>query len=113
MRRFFATRPAWCTYLLLLLLTMQLVVPVRAAVPAFLVKDINPGLTANCGYNSSCISSPIAMNNELFFAADNGHSTGQLWKSDGSTNGTTLVKETNPLSVSPLPFTLTNVAGTL
>jgi ELWxxDGT repeat protein len=53
------------------------------------------------------------MNNELFFAADNGHATGQLWKSDGTPTGTTLVKETNPLSDSPLPFALTNVAGTL
>jgi ELWxxDGT repeat protein len=52
------------------------------------VKDINPG-------SSSSPQLFAAVGNTLFFVADDG--TGQaLWKSDGTENGTMLVKNTNP-----------------
>ena len=68
-----------------------------------LVKDIDPG---------SDDSSPTQLtdvNGTLFFIA-NGD---QLWKSDGTENGTVRVKNMQPGSESPSPTQLTNINGTL
>ncbi|MWB93683.1 T9SS type A sorting domain-containing protein [Flavobacterium sp. GA093] len=55
-----------------------------------LVKDINPG------GNSSYITLSKAVNNTLYFAADEGVTGNELWKSDGTDSGTMLVKDINP-----------------
>jgi ELWxxDGT repeat protein len=86
-----------------------------SATGTVLVKDINPAAGA--------AFSPFPMeltnvNGTLFFGADDGAHGFELWKSDGSSAGTTLVKDINPSGssiTSPLtqgPF-LTNVNGTL
>jgi len=54
------------------------------------VNDINPG-----GTNSSP-SGFTVFNGALYFQADDGVSGIELWKTDGTANGTVLVKDINP-----------------
>lgn len=58
-----------------------------------LIKDINPG--TNPFYNPSPRDF-INVNDRLFFTADNGVNGRELWVSDGTEAGTTLVKDINP-----------------
>ena len=69
-----------------------------------LIKDINPDLPpgARCDQGECGIpkgwshpDTPTAMGNTLFFAADDGKHGVELWKSDGTEKGTTLVKDIN------------------
>jgi ELWxxDGT repeat protein len=69
-----------------------------------LIKDINPDLPpgarcdqAECGIPKgwSHPDTLTAMGNTLFFAADDGKHGVELWKSDGTEKGTTLVKDIN------------------
>ena len=87
-----------------------------------LVKDIFPGAPAG-DVNSSYPIDLTDVNGTLFFAADDGVSGHELWRSDGTATGTVLVKDIVPgtrgafdqlpsLPVLP-PHWLTNVSGTL
>jgi ELWxxDGT repeat protein len=80
-----------------------------------LVRDIDPG------GDGAKLAELTNVNGTLFFAASDGQDgvvgpdggTGlELWKSDGTTAGTVLVKDIAPFS-SSLPRELTNVNGTL
>ena len=53
------------------------------------------------------------VNGTLFFTADDGTHGSELWKSDGSSAGTMLVKDINTGSLNSYPRVLTNVNGTL
>ena len=70
--------------------------PAQAAVAPTLVKDINPGA------GSSFPDQFVATNGTLFFWAEDARKRPSLWKSDGTTAGTTLLKATgfpNPVAV--------------
>jgi ELWxxDGT repeat protein len=94
-----------------------------------LVKDIFPGghtdYWGNYGLNSSYPRNLTNVNGTLFFTADDTNGA-ELWKSDGTAAGTTLVKDIYPgsgwfyknyqweyLPNSADPSSLTNVNGTL
>jgi ELWxxDGT repeat protein len=101
--------PCWALFVGLVLVLSQSQPGAAQAEPPGpeLVKDINqqgPG---------SGVSSPLVVNNTLFFAANNHHSGYELWKSDGTVAGTQLVKDIWPGAASSYPSSLTNVNGTL
>jgi len=72
-----------------------------------LVKDINP--TGNC-HLSGAFLFIFAHDNQFYFVAEDGTSGRELWKSDGTTAGTVLVKDINSGSNQSWPkgFTLLN-----
>ncbi len=77
-----------------------------------LVKDIHPGR------NFGLVGDPeprrlTNVNGTLFFEADDSVSGKELWKSDGTLNGTTRVKDINPGALNSQPQYLTNFNGTL
>jgi ELWxxDGT repeat protein len=65
-----------------------------------LLKDINPGSSEDyfgeISPNSSNPSNFTEFNNKLYFIADDGENGGELWVSDGTENGTQLLKDINP-----------------
>src|SRR5436305_12973316 len=79
----------------------------RQLLAAVLVSDINPGAP------SSAPITGITINNTIYFAADDGAHGSELWKSDGSTAGTSLVKDINPGLGASNPTGLTNINGIL
>ncbi len=66
----------------------------------FMIKDINPGAADALARG---IQNLKAINNVLYFAADDGVHGRELWKSDGTNAGTVLVKDINPGSNSSNP----------
>jgi len=75
-----------------------------------MVKDIRPGS------DSSIPASPdifANVNGTLFFAANDGVHGFELWKTDGTELGTTMVKDIAPAGASSSPRALVNVNGTL
>jgi ELWxxDGT repeat protein len=74
-----------------------------------LVQDIFPGPF------SSIPQALTNVNGTVFFAADDGTHGKELWKSDGTSSGTVLVKDINPGGNSSMPYTpyMANVNGTL
>ena len=58
-----------------------------------MVKDINPG---NAGVvDCNCLRAITVVGNTLYFTADDGTHGEELWKSDGTTSGTVMVKNIN------------------
>ncbi len=74
--------------------------PLAAAGAPFVVKDIN-------GTGASAPTELVTMGVVTYFAADNGVNGVELWKSDGSTGGTMLVKDICPGACSAAPYELT------
>jgi ELWxxDGT repeat protein len=76
-----------------------------------LVKDIWPDMGP--GAESSSPGQLTNVDSTLFFAAQDGTRGRELWKSDGTAAGTTLVKNIDRGSGDSWPWDLTNVDGTL
>jgi ELWxxDGT repeat protein len=64
-----------------------------------LVKDIKPGVSDGI---ENTVNHFMHLNDQFLFIADDGTTGRELWKSDGTTAGTKLVKDINP---GPYPFT--------
>ena len=61
-----------------------------------LVKDIDPGHTATTPCRTTVTARLTEVGGTLFFAADSPDHGRELWKSDGTTGGTVLVKDIKP-----------------
>jgi len=73
-----------------------------------LVKDIRPGIAP------STPTELTDVNGALLFVADDGANGAELWKSNGTTAGTRLLKDVNPgAGAASSPHELVNVNGTL
>lgn len=73
-----------------------------------LVKDINPGAGSSFSYRFSDFT---VFNNALYFHAQDGVTGNELWKTDGTSAGTVLVKDINPapgVGSAPTDFTVFN-----
>jgi hypothetical protein len=89
------------------LLVLAIAAPAAAAGPPILVKDINRS-------GSSFPTELTVVGNTVFFAADDGIHGVELWKSDGTTAGTKMVKDIRPYgAASSGPSDLINFNGTL
>jgi ELWxxDGT repeat protein len=75
-----------------------------------MVTDINPGVGAAGGFDPRNLT-PIGQT--LFFTANDGVHGYELWKSDGTSDGTSMVKDLVAGAGSSNPTSLTNVNGTL
>jgi ELWxxDGT repeat protein len=82
------------------------------AAGTMMVKDIRPGSASGIDseYSDSYL---INVNGTLFFTAADGSHGVELWKSDGTAEGTVMVKDIYPGASGSSPVTLTNVNGTL
>jgi ELWxxDGT repeat protein len=76
-----------------------------------LVKDINPGAGHGTSYNAT--NSPMAVNGVVFFVGNNGVDGLELWKTDGTSAGTVMVKDIRAGSTSSNPDAFLNLNGTL
>jgi ELWxxDGT repeat protein len=78
-----------------------------------LVADINPGSNSYGTPNSSNPTELTNVGGTLFFVANEGASSEELWRSDGTAGGTQLVDDIELGSSDSLSLFLTNVRGTL
>lgn len=89
---------------------------VGAAAPA-LVKDINPGSesggTAWHDPNNRSPGDVVVYDGALYFVANDGSNGGELWRSDGTEAGTTLVQDLRPGAAGSYPQGLTVAGGKL
>jgi ELWxxDGT repeat protein len=77
-----------------------------------LVRDIAPGSVSGLGFESNLTN----VSGTLFFMANDGSHGFELWKSNGTCSGTTLVSNINPGSYGAVRYFggfLTNMSGTL
>jgi ELWxxDGT repeat protein len=75
-----------------------------------LVADVNQ---EPAGLDVEWHKAPVEMGGNAYFSASAGGIGFELWKTDGTTSGTALVKDISPGGISSYPTELTNVSGTL
>lgn len=78
----------------------------------FVVREFDSIVPSVNWWNAS-ISNLTAMGTTLFFSANDGSGNEELWKSDGTKDGTVLIKDISPGSAGSFPHFFTNVDGTL
>ena len=78
-----------------------------------LVKDINPGATTGVRSIAAFASFFAELDGTLYFAANDGIDGGELWKTDGTEEGTTLAADINSGVSGSNPFALTEFDGML
>jgi ELWxxDGT repeat protein len=76
-----------------------------------LVKDINPGVGSSLP--GGAFNKFFNVNGTLYFEANDGVNGAELWKSDGTSEGTVLVKDINPGADSSNPAYLSAINDTL
>lgn len=76
------------------------------AQPAALLKDIHPGTQPFGGFYASNPSHLTLLGNQVFFAAQTASDGVELWKSDGTAAGTSLVKDIAPGRMNSQPDSL-------
>jgi ELWxxDGT repeat protein len=75
-----------------------------------LLKDINPGVNGGFAPDATSFTE---FNNKLYFSANDGLNGEELWVTDGTTNGTQLVKNINPSSNNSFPEDFTEFNNNL
>ncbi|MCS7062052.1 MAG: hypothetical protein RMN25_12935 [Anaerolineae bacterium] len=79
-----------------------------------LLKDIYTGTTGSLGYaNSSYPSNLTAMNGRLFFSANDGAHGAELWTSNGTPDGTRMVRDILPGAMGSGPGNFAVASGVL
>lgn len=81
-----------------------------------MVADINPGTTLVGGVTTPNSSNPtdlVTVGGYVYFAANNGADGTQLWRSDGTTGGTSMVTDLNAAGGGIDPADLTSANGRL
>ena len=78
-----------------------------------LVKDVNPEPYKPATARASDIANLVAVGRTLYFSANDGTNGLELWKSNGTEAGTTLVKDINPGPADSDPDQLTEFKGRL
>src|SRR5919202_324336 len=98
----FTVRP-WSRLALVLVAMLVLASPLgaRAEGSAYLVKEIRPGPE----WAANLLTD---VNGTLFFVADDGAHGPELWRSDGTADGTILVKDMQPGATGSQPSQLMN-----
>jgi ELWxxDGT repeat protein len=110
-----AQRRPWMHGLALIAMLAALAswLPVLAAGPATLLKNINTSGIPFTPDNSSLPQRLIAVGTTLYFSANDGVSGIELWKSDGTPAGTVQVKDIYPGAPDAELSQLANINGTL
>ena len=78
-----------------------------------LVKDINLGTGNSAPALPPALNATALFQGKVFFAADDGNHGTELWKTDGTARGTSLVADINPGPVGSTPAALTVFNGKL
>ena len=85
-----------------------------------LVKDIDTGSASGININTNpaaqsqvTFEQPVVVNGVMFFAANDGNGGNELWKTDGTTAGTVLVKSFNADTKNYVPSYMVNFNGEL
>ena len=95
---------------------VDLVVAAAGAAYPLMVDPLMSSVIGNIPLGSGGDSNPLyltTIGSTTFFSANDGTNGQELWKSDGTPDGTSLVKDINPGSGGSSPNYLTNVDGTL
>ena len=98
------------TALIAIMLALTIAVPARAAGPAALVKDIT---AAPIRASTQSPKDLVAIGNVIYFTADDGSTGRELWRSDGTPNGTSQITDIVPGTGDASPGNLTAVGTTL